>query len=33
VVRWVSSRNAWVDQVSDMDKNCATVKNLSYSAD
>jgi branched-chain amino acid transport system substrate-binding protein len=33
VVRWNSARGAWVDQVADMDKNCAVVKNLSYSAD
>ena len=33
VVRWVSSRDAWVTQVPNMDTNCAVVKYLGYPAD
>lgn len=33
VARWVSAKDSWVTQVPDMDTDCASVKNLPYSAD
>jgi branched-chain amino acid transport system substrate-binding protein len=33
VARWVSSKDSWVTQVPDMDKNCFQVSNFSYPAD
>jgi ABC-type branched-subunit amino acid transport system substrate-binding protein len=33
VARWVSSKDAWVTQVANMDTNCFRVRNFSYPAD
>jgi branched-chain amino acid transport system substrate-binding protein len=33
VARWSDSRDAWITQVPDMDKNCFNAANLGYQAD